>query len=59
MAVIKKEGYFLNRLPTIINTYQSDRKLIDWKKVEIKFKKCRKYCETLKGVILKTDKLEN
>lgn len=38
-AVIQKDAFFLNRLPTIISTYTIDDKCIVWKDIDRKFNK--------------------
>ena len=38
-AVIDKEAYFLNRLPTTISVYDLQEQRIDWKKIDRKFQK--------------------
>lgn len=38
-AIIQKEAYFLNRMPSQVNVYSVEKKLIDWKGINGKFNK--------------------
>lgn len=56
-AVKDKGGYFLNRLPTQINIYNIDNKLIDWKKVDARFKKYNISIQDLDILIYEKEKI--